>query len=89
MPQNIPSGSLSTAPDSKGLNVRPDLLPESFFFLEKGKSFSQSLAEKFGANGTVFRTTSKISGYTGKVYTICQGQVFLQPCGADATKVGS
>lgn len=89
MPQNIPSGSLSTAPDSKGLNVRPDLLPESFFFLEKGKSFSQSLAEKFGANGTVFRTTSKISGYTGKVYTICQGQVFLQPCGADATKVNA
>lgn len=88
MPQNIPSGSLSTAPDSKGLNVRPDLLPESFFFLEKGKSFSQSLAEKFGANGTVFRTTSKIS-FTGKVYTICQGQVFLQPCGTDATKVNA
>lgn len=90
MPQNIPSGSLSTAPDSKGLNIRPDLLPESFFFLEKGKSFSQSLAEKFGANGTVFRTTSKISFTgTGKVYTICQGQVFLQPCGTDATKVNA
>lgn len=89
MPQNIPSGSLPTAPDSKGLNVRPDLLPESFFFLEKGKQFSQSSAGKFGANGTVFRTTSKISGYTGKVYTICQGQVFLQPCGADTTKVNA
>lgn len=90
MPQNIPSGSLSTAPDSKGLNVRPDLLPESFFFLEKGKSFTQSLAEKFGANGTVFRTTSKISFTgTGKVYTICQGQVFLQPCGTDSTKVNA
>ncbi|WP_336958625.1 hypothetical protein [Chryseobacterium contaminans] len=89
MPQNIPSGSLSTAPDSKGLNVRPDLLPESFFFLEKGKTFTQSLSEKFGANGTVFRTTSKISGYTGKVYTICQGQVFLQPCGTDTTKVNA
>lgn len=89
MPQNIPSGSLPTAPDSKGLNVRPDLLPESFFFLEKGKPFSQSSAEKFGANGTVFRTTSKISGYNGKVYTICQGQVFLQPCGTDSTKVNA
>ncbi|OCA80498.1 hypothetical protein BBH99_04010 [Chryseobacterium contaminans] len=89
MPQNIPSGSLSTAPDSKGLNVRPDLLPESFFFLEKGKTFTQSLSEKFGANGTVFRTTSKINGYTGKVYTICQGQVFLQPCGTDTTKVNA
>ncbi|AZB10494.1 hypothetical protein EG344_17485 [Chryseobacterium sp. G0162] len=90
MPQNIPSGSLSTAPDSKGLNVRPDLLPESFFFLEKGKAFSQSPAEKFGANGTVFRTTSKVSlSGTGKIYTICQGQVFLQPCGTDATKVNA
>lgn len=89
MPQNIPSGSLPTAPDSKGLNVRPDLLPESFFFLEKGKQFSQSSAGKFGANGTVFRTTSKISDYTGKVYTICQGQVFLQPCGTDSTKVNA
>lgn len=89
MPQNIPSGSLPTAPDSKGLNVRPDLLPESFFFLEKGKPFSQSSAGKFGANGTVFRTTSKISGYNGKVYTICQGQVFLQPCGTDSTKVNA
>lgn len=88
MPQNIPSGSLSTAPDSKGLNVRPDLLPESFFFLEKGKIFSQDPAGKFGANGTVFRTTSKVS-FTGKVYTICQGQVFLQPCGADTTKVNA
>ncbi|MCQ9637795.1 hypothetical protein MP478_00165 [Chryseobacterium sp. WG14] len=88
MPQNIPSGSLSTAPDSKGLNVRPDLLPESFFFLEKGKTFSQDQAGKFGANGTVFRTTSKVS-VTGKVYTICQGQVFLQPCGTDATKVNA
>ncbi|GEN68240.1 hypothetical protein [Chryseobacterium rhizosphaerae] len=88
MPQNIPSGSLSTAPDSKGLNVRPDLLPESFFFLEKGKIFSQDPAGKFGAYGTVFRTTSKVS-FTGKVYTICQGQVFLQPCGDDSTKVNA
>lgn len=93
MPQNTNGGSLPTAPDSKGLNVRPDLLPESFFFLEKGKTFSQGSAEKFGISGpdgnTVFRTTSKISGYTGKVYTICQGQVFLQPCGSDSTKVNA
>ncbi|MEJ5106117.1 hypothetical protein [Chryseobacterium sp. MYb328] len=90
MPQNIPSGSLSTAPDSKGLNVRPDLLPESFFFLEKGQTFSQDTNGKFGANGTVFRTTSKVSlNGTGKIYTICQGQVFLQPCGGDSTKVNA
>ncbi|WP_347220137.1 hypothetical protein [Chryseobacterium sp.] len=90
MPQNIPSGSLSTAPDSKGLNVQPDLLPESFFFLEKGQTFSQDTNGKFGANGTVFRTTSKVSlNGTGKIYTICQGQVFLQPCGGDSTKVNA
>ncbi|CAM2907919.1 hypothetical protein DRF59_05840 [Chryseobacterium flavum] len=88
MPQNIPSGTLPTAPDSKGLNVRPDLMPESFFFLEKGVTFSQDSAGKFGASGTVFRTTSKVS-FTGKVYTICQGQVFLQPCGNDSTKVNA
>lgn len=80
---------MPTSSDSKGLNVRPDLLPESFFFLEKGKTFNQGTAEKFGSNGTVFRTTSKISSYNGKVYTICQGQVFLQPCGADNTKVNA
>ncbi|WP_345987538.1 hypothetical protein AAEU33_11290 [Chryseobacterium sp. Chry.R1] len=88
MPQTIPSGSLSTSPDSKGLNVRPDLLPESFFFAEKSAVLNQEMSGKFGANGTVFRTTSKVS-FTGKIYTICQGQVFLQPCGTDATKVNA
>ena len=91
MPQNTNGGSLPTAPDSKGLNVRPDLLPESFFFLEKGKTFSQGSAEKFGISGpdgnTVFRTTSKIINYTGKVFTICRGQILVQPCGSDANKV--
>jgi hypothetical protein len=89
MPQNTTQASMPTSSDSKGLNVRPDLLPESFFFLEKGKSFLQGTADKFGSNGTVFRTTSKISSYNGKVYTICQGQVFLQPCGTDITKVNA
>ncbi|WP_027387948.1 hypothetical protein [Chryseobacterium gregarium] len=89
MPQNTTQASMPTSSDSKGLNVRPDLLPESFFFLEKGKSFLQGTADKFGSNGTVFRTTSKISSYNGKVYTICQGQVFLQPCGTDTTKVNA
>lgn len=89
MPQNTNGGSLSTTPDSKGLNVRPDLLPESFFFLEKGQTINQNQSGKFGADGTVFRTTSKISNYTGKVYTICQGQVFLQPCGSDINKVNA
>lgn len=91
MPQNTNGGSLPTAPDSKGLNVRPDLLPESFFFLEKGVNFSQGPAEKFGISGpdgsTVFRTTSKIINYTGKVFTICRGQILVQPCGSDTNKV--
>lgn len=87
MPQNTTQASMPTSSDSKGLNVRPDLLPESFFYLEKGKTFNQGASEKFGSNGTVFRTTSKISSYNGKVYTICQGQIFLQPCGTDTTKV--
>lgn len=87
MPQNTTQASMPTSSDSKGLNVRPDLLPESFFYLENGKTFNQGNAEKFGSNGTVFRTTSKISSYNGRVYTICQGQVFLQPCGTDTTKV--
>ncbi len=90
MPQNNSGATLPTSSDgNNGLNVRPDLLPESFFFLEKGKAFSQGTAEKFGASGTVFRTTSKISSYNGKIYTVCQGQVFLQPCGADTTKVNA
>ncbi|EJL75368.1 hypothetical protein PMI13_00515 [Chryseobacterium populi] len=91
MPQNTTSGSLPTTPDGNGLNVRPDLMPESFFFLEKGKSFTQSSSDKFGITGpygsTVFRTTSKINGYNGKVFTLCQGQVLLQPCGTDASKI--
>ncbi|KAA0126300.1 hypothetical protein FY557_18275 [Chryseobacterium sp. SN22] len=87
MPQNTTQASMPTSSDSKGLNVRPDLLPESFFFLEKGNSFLQGTADKFGSSGSVFRTTSRINSYNGKIYTICQGQVFLQPCGTDTTKV--
>ncbi|MEY8760495.1 hypothetical protein [Chryseobacterium tongliaoense] len=91
MPQNTTSGSLPTTPDGNGLNVKPDLMPESFFFLEKGKSFTQSSSDKFGITGpsgnTVFRTTSKINGYNGKVFTLCQGQILLQPYGTDASKI--
>lgn len=91
MPQNNNGGSLPTGSDSTGLNVRPELMPESFFFLEKGVNFSQGSSDKFGISGpdanTVFRTTSKITGYTNKIYTICRGQILLQPCGTDATKV--
>ncbi|WP_419867926.1 hypothetical protein [Chryseobacterium sp. CT-SW4] len=90
MSQNSLVGTLPTSPDENGLNIRPDLRPESFFFLERNKNFSQSQANKFGISGAdneLFRTTSIISSYTGKVYTICNGQILVQPCTADNNKI--
>lgn len=85
MPQNNIQSSMPTSPDGDGLNVRPDLLPESYFFIEK-KAFSQAQTDKFGMTGdTTFRTTSRIS-YTGKIFTICQGQVLIQPNSDDPNK---
>lgn len=86
MPQNTIQSSMPTSPDGDGLNVRPDLLPESYLFIEK-KAFTQAQTDKFGMTGdTTFRTTSRIS-YTGKIFTICQGQVLIQPNSDDSTKV--
>lgn len=77
---------MPTSPDGDGLNVRPDLLPESYLFIEK-KAFTQAQTDKFGMTGdTTFRTTSRII-YTGKIFTICQGQVLIQPNSDDPTKV--
>lgn len=86
MPQNTIQSSTPTSSDGNGLNVRPDLLPESYLFIEK-IPFSQAPTDKFGMTGdTTFRTTSRIS-YTGKIFTICQGQVLVQPNSDDPTKV--
>lgn len=86
MPQNTIQSSTPTSSDGNGLNVRPDLLPESYLFIEK-IPFSQAPTDKFGMTGdTTFRTTSRIS-YTGKIFTICQGQVLIQPNSDDPTKV--
>ncbi|UFH30758.1 hypothetical protein LNP04_12310 [Chryseobacterium sp. C-71] len=86
MPQNTIQSSTPTSSDGNGLNVRPDLLPESYLFIEK-KAFTQAQTDKFGMTGdTTFRTTSRIS-YTGKIFTICQGQVLIQPNSDDPTKV--
>lgn len=86
MPQNTIQSSMPTSPDGDGLNVRPDLLPESYLFIEK-KAFTQAQTDKFGMTGdTTFRTTSRIS-YSGKIFTICQGQVLIQPNSDDSTKV--
>lgn len=86
MPQNNIQSSTPTSSDGNGLNVRPDLLPESYFFIEK-KAFTQAQTDKFGITGNnTFRTTSRIS-YSGKIFTICQGQVLIQPNSDDPNKV--
>lgn len=90
MPTTLPQNNLNTTSDGTGRNIRPELMPESFFFLEKDKAFTQTASNKFGVIGSginsTFRTTSKIS-YTGKVFTICQGQIFIQPNFGDINKV--
>ena len=89
MPQNNSSSSLATTSNNSG-QVRPELMPESQFYLESS-NFTQSSSERFGivesGGVSTFRTTSKISGYNGKIYTICQGQIFVQPNSSDSTKV--
>ena len=87
MPQNNIQSSTPTSSDGNGLNVRPDLLPESYLFIEK-KPFTQAQTDKFGMTGdTTFRTTSRIKNYSGKIFTICQGQVLIQPNSEDSNKV--
>lgn len=73
-----------------GRNVRPKIQPESHFFLEgSGSDYSQIADQAFGPLSTdVFRTTAKVTlGSTKNVYTICKGQVFVQPHTGDDTKV--
>ncbi|MDF0720568.1 hypothetical protein P0M11_11220 [Kaistella sp. PBT33-4] len=80
------SPSLPTTADSHGRNLRPELRAESWFFLEN-TNYYQTAGNQFGVlDSTVFRTTSRIQ-FTGKVYSICSGQIFIQPHGSDATKV--
>ena len=70
----------------KGRNVTPLLVANSHFFLESG-SFSQNETQKFGVvSENEFRTTAKIS-YTGKLYAICQAQIFIQPQTGNPNKV--
>ncbi|MDF0720551.1 hypothetical protein P0M11_11135 [Kaistella sp. PBT33-4] len=69
------SPSLPTTVDSNGRNLRPEF--RGWFFLEN-TNYSQTAGNQFGVlNSTVFRTTSRIQ-FTGKVYFICSGQIFLQ-----------
>ena len=89
MPTN--SNSVNTTSDSNGTNVRPELQADSFFLLDLNNnsgSFSQTEGDQFGViSQTEFRTTSRFSSYTGKVFAICQGQVFVQPNASSSNKV--
>lgn len=73
---------------NNGRNVRASLQAVSHFFLEDS-TFSQTEADSFGAKTTTtFATTAKVSfSGTKKVYSICQGQIFIQPQTGSTDKV--
>ena len=77
---------LTTSND--GRNVRASLQAVSHFFLEDN-IFSQTETDSFGAkSAAAFATTARVT-FTGtkQVYSICQGQVFIQPQTGSADKV--
>lgn len=81
----------NTTSDGTGRNIRAELCAISAFYIGTDNNgttnFIQKNDDKFGiVDEAQFRTTSKIN-YTGKVYSICIGQVFLQPNTQDNTKV--
>ncbi|MDN3606396.1 hypothetical protein [Kaistella yonginensis] len=90
MPSTIANQSLGSMSNS-GRNVRGELYAESYFFLEKNKAYSQTAENKFGIIGhenSKFSTTSKITfSGTVKVFSIAQGQIFLQPNSKDSEKI--
>lgn len=90
MPSTIANQNLGSMSNS-GRNVRAELYAESYFFLEKNKAFSQTAENKFGIIGdgnSKFSTTSKITfSGTVKVFSIAQGQIFLQPNSKDSEKI--
>lgn len=83
--QNSPQyKDLTTSND--GTNVRPALQPSSYFFTD-GTISPQTASQKFGVvSDTQYRGTTKFT-CTGKIYTICQGQIFVQPQTGDINKV--
>ena len=75
----IPSQSSALTSTQNGTNIRADLRPESQFYVDTTVAIGNPTS--FGKiSSTEFSTTSVIS-FSGvcKVYTICKGQVFLQP----------
>lgn len=87
MPTTTPSPSDSTTSDN-GRNIRAELYAESYFYLDPSKvTQNQTAAQKFGVvDENIFRTTSVIH-YTGKIFNICKGQIWVQPNSTDVNKV--
>lgn len=72
----------------QGTNKVAKLDAKSFFFLEDGVFTLQTAAQSFGIiDENQFRTTSIVSVSNKKVFSICKGQIFIQPMTGDATKV--
>jgi len=72
-----------------GTNKQPKLDANSFYFLEDA-IFTQTAAQAFGVvSENEFRTTSLLNLGTvdKKIFSICSGQIFLQPMTDDAAKV--
>lgn len=71
-----------------GINVVARLQAKSHFFLQDG-DFTQSEAQAFGViDENTFRTSAKVTPNGEKqIFTICQGQVLLQPQEGNAEKV--
>ena len=74
---NAAAFSLNSA---NGRNDNDKLKAKSHFFIE-GVDFNQSSLQKFGpVSEDIFRTTASIDVVgTKKIFTICQGTVFIQP----------
>lgn len=74
---------------NEGTNKQPKLDANSFFFLED-EVFTQTAAQAFGViSENEFRTTSLLNLGTvdKKIFSICSGQIFLQPMTGDTAKV--
>ncbi len=77
-------GSMTATSD--GVNVMPLLQAVSHFYME-GDAYAQTADQVFGAiSESQFRTTARTT-VSGNIYTICQGQIFVQPQTNDNSKV--
>ncbi|MFK8008021.1 MAG: S8 family serine peptidase [Saprospiraceae bacterium] len=72
----------------KGTNVIPSLQAKSHFFIN-GNNFTQNASQIFGPiSNTQFRTTSKVNIIGNQsIYSICSGQILIQPRSGNVSKV--